>query len=106
MIRSDACFFRADGPAPKTAGHTRIRLNKALRRRAKRGVRQHLRLTPGAAHAPGRVQAMRREFLWRRSPSCPRGLPLYLLKEGDNRAQARPFPAARTSRGMAPSASE
>ena len=33
-------------------------------------------------------QAMRREFLWRRPPSCPRGLPLYLLKEGDCRALA------------------
>jgi SagB-type dehydrogenase family enzyme len=33
-------------------------------------------------------QAMRQEFLWRRLPSCPRGLPLYLLKEGDYRAQA------------------
>ncbi|MDQ1390338.1 MAG: hypothetical protein QOF56_3792, partial [Acidobacteriaceae bacterium] len=26
--------------------------------------------------------------LWRRPPSCPRGLPLYLLKEGDCRALA------------------
>lgn len=33
-------------------------------------------------------QAMRPEFLWRRPPSCPRGLPLYLLKEGDYRASA------------------
>src|SRR5258707_99257 len=33
-------------------------------------------------------QAMRREFLWRRPPSCPRGLPLYVLKEGDCRALA------------------
>ena len=33
-------------------------------------------------------QAMRCEFLWRRLPSCPRGLPLYLLKEGDYRALA------------------
>ncbi len=33
-------------------------------------------------------KAMRREFLWRRPPSCPRGLPLYLLKEGDYRALA------------------
>jgi len=32
--------------------------------------------------------AMRREFLWRRPPSCPRGLPLYLLKEGDCQALA------------------
>src|SRR5260370_42549295 len=31
---------------------------------------------------------MRREFLWRRAPSCPRGLTLYLLKEGDCRALA------------------
>jgi SagB-type dehydrogenase family enzyme len=33
-------------------------------------------------------QAMRHEFLWRRPPSCPRGLPLYLLEEGDCRALA------------------
>jgi len=33
-------------------------------------------------------QATGREFLWRRPPSCPRGLPLYLLKEGDCRALA------------------
>jgi hypothetical protein len=31
---------------------------------------------------------MRREFLWTRPPSCPSGLPLYLLKEGDCRALA------------------
>src|SRR5712664_3539428 len=44
------------------------------------------------ARDPERVeplrQAMRREFLWRLPPSCPRGLPLYLLKEGDCRALA------------------
>lgn len=33
-------------------------------------------------------QAMRRDFLWRGIASCPRGLPLYLLKEGDCRALA------------------
>ena len=33
-------------------------------------------------------QAMRQDFLWRRPPSCPPGLPLYLLKEGDCRALA------------------
>jgi nitroreductase len=33
-------------------------------------------------------QAMRPEFLWLRPPSCPDGLPLYLLKEGDCRALA------------------
>jgi len=33
-------------------------------------------------------QAMRPEFLWLRPPSCPRGLPLYLLKEGDCRTLA------------------
>lgn len=33
-------------------------------------------------------QAMRREFLWSRPQSCPRGLPLYLLQEGDFRALA------------------
>src|ERR1022692_1256094 len=33
-------------------------------------------------------QAMRSEFLWRRPSSCPHGLPLYLLKEGDCRTLA------------------
>jgi nitroreductase len=33
-------------------------------------------------------QAMRREFLWLRPSSCPHGLPLYLLKEGDCRTLA------------------
>jgi SagB-type dehydrogenase family enzyme len=52
-------------------------------------------LSPGLyalARDPEKVeplrQAMRREFLWRRPPSCPRGLPLYLLKERDCRALA------------------
>jgi SagB-type dehydrogenase family enzyme len=33
-------------------------------------------------------QAMRREFQWLRPPSCPPGLPLYLLKEVDCRSLA------------------
>ncbi len=33
-------------------------------------------------------EAMRREFRWQRLPSCPPGLPLYLLQEGDCRALA------------------
>jgi len=33
-------------------------------------------------------QAMQREFRWQRPPSCPPGLPLYLLQEGDCRALA------------------
>lgn len=33
-------------------------------------------------------QAMSPEFLWQRPAACPRGLPLYLLKEGDCRALA------------------
>jgi len=52
-------------------------------------------LSPGLyalARDPEKVeplrQAMRREFLWRRPPSCPRGLQLYLLKEWDCRALA------------------
>jgi SagB-type dehydrogenase family enzyme len=32
--------------------------------------------------------AMRPEFMWLRPPSCPPGLPLYLLKEGDYRSLA------------------
>lgn len=52
-------------------------------------------LSPGLyvlARDPEKVealrQAMRHEFLWLRPSSCPRGLPLYLLKEGDCRALA------------------
>ncbi len=33
-------------------------------------------------------QVMRRDFLWQRPPSCPSGLPLYLLKQEDCRALA------------------
>jgi SagB-type dehydrogenase family enzyme len=52
-------------------------------------------LTPGLyvlVRDPGKIealrQAMRRDFLWEELASCPRGLPLYLLKEGDCRALA------------------
>jgi hypothetical protein len=33
-------------------------------------------------------EVMRREFRWQHVPSCPPGLPLYLLQEGDCRALA------------------
>ncbi len=33
-------------------------------------------------------EVMRREFRWQHLPSCPQGLPLYLLQEGDCRALA------------------
>jgi nitroreductase len=33
-------------------------------------------------------EVMRREFRWQRVPTCPPGLPLYLLEEGDCRALA------------------
>jgi len=53
-------------------------------------------LSPGLyalARDPEKVeplrQAMRRDFEWRRPPSCPHGLPLYLLQEGDCRAVAK-----------------
>ncbi len=52
-------------------------------------------LPPGLyalARDPERVEelreAMRPEFLWKRPPSCPRGLPLFLLIEGDCRTLA------------------
>jgi len=52
-------------------------------------------LAPGLyalARDPAKVdtlrQVMRPDFLWRRPPSCPRGLSLYLLREGDCRALA------------------
>jgi len=42
------------------------------------------------ARNPEKVTSLRRsmrpEFLWQRPPSCPQGLPLFLLKEGDCRA--------------------
>jgi SagB-type dehydrogenase family enzyme len=37
---------------------------------------------------PALKEVMRREFHWQRLPSCPVGLPLYLLQEGDCRALA------------------
>jgi hypothetical protein len=51
---------------------------------------------PGGLYAlardPDKVAAlkavMRREFRWQQLPSCPLGLPLYLLQEGDCRALA------------------
>jgi nitroreductase len=52
-------------------------------------------LTPGLyvlVRDPGKIealrQAMKRDFLWGGLASCPRGLPLYMLKEGDCRALA------------------
>jgi len=52
-------------------------------------------LLPGLymlARDPEKVEilrrAMRPEFLWQRAPSCPPGLPLYLLQEGDCRTLA------------------
>jgi len=59
-------------------------------------------VTPGLyllARDPEKVtslrQSMRPEFLSERPPSCPQGLPLFLLKEGDCRALA-----ANVSRGQ------
>ncbi|MGD0679767.1 MAG: SagB/ThcOx family dehydrogenase [Polyangiaceae bacterium] len=44
------------------------------------------------ARDPAKVDALRRamrpDFLWQRPLACPRGLPLYLLEEGDFRALA------------------
>lgn len=44
------------------------------------------------ARDPEKVEGLRRtmrpEFLWQRVPSCPQGVPLYLLKEGDCRTLA------------------
>ena len=52
-------------------------------------------LTPGLyvlVRDPGRIEALRQamsgDFLWGGLASCPHGLPLYLLKEGDCRALA------------------
>lgn len=60
-------------------------------------------LPPGLytlARDPAKVdtlrQVMRPNFLWQRPVACPRGLPLYLLEEGDVRALA-----ARVSCGQA-----
>jgi len=52
-------------------------------------------LTPGLyalARDPEKLETLQRtmrpEFLWLRPPSCPHGLPLYLLQEGDFRSMA------------------
>ena len=45
-------------------------------------------LARDAAKVEALRESMRPDFLWQRPPSCPRGLPLYLLKEGDCRALA------------------
>jgi len=95
---SQAAFFRMlarlipapDGRSmPWDAVHWRPRIHLAL------FVHRVDGLPPGLytlLRDPEKVeplrQAMRREFLWQRPPSCPRGLPLYLLKEGDCRALA------------------
>jgi nitroreductase len=45
-------------------------------------------LARDAAKLDALREAMRPEFLWQRPPSCPTGLSLYLLREGDCRALA------------------
>ena len=45
-------------------------------------------LARDAAKVDALREIMRPDFLWQRPPSCPRGLPLYLLEEGDCRALA------------------
>jgi SagB-type dehydrogenase family enzyme len=55
------------------------------------------------ARDPARVdplqRVMRREFLWQRPLACPRGLPLYLLEEGDFRALAAQVSCAQDIAG-------
>jgi len=53
-------------------------------------------LARDAAKLDALREIMRPEFLWQRPPSCPGGLSLYLLREGDCRALA-----ARLSCGQA-----
>jgi len=45
-------------------------------------------LARDAAKLDALREIMRPDFLWQRPPSCPRGLSLYLLREGDCRALA------------------
>ena len=95
---SQACFFRMlsrliptrDGRSiPWDAIPWRPRIHLGLFVHRVEGLAPGLYALPRDPH---RVEVlkrvMRREFRWQRVPTCPAGLPLYLLQEGDCRALA------------------
>jgi len=95
---SQACFFRMlsrliptrDGRSiPWDAIPWRPRIHLGLFVHRVEGLAPGLYALPRDPH---RVEVlkrvMRREFRWARVPTCPAGLPLYLLQEGDCRAVA------------------
>jgi len=103
---SAATFFRMLGRLIPTRGRTQMPWDAIpWRPRIHLGLFVHRvnGLAPGlyalardAAKLDALREIMRPEFLWQRPPSCPSGLSLYLLREGDCRALA-----ARLSCGQA-----
>jgi SagB-type dehydrogenase family enzyme len=95
---SAATFFRMLGRLIPTRGRTQMPWDAIpWRPRIHLGLFVHRvnGLAPGLyalARDPAKLDAlreiMRPEFLWQRPPSCPTGLSLYLLREGDCRALA------------------
>ena len=94
---SQEAFFRMLGRLMPTAGRSspwdaipwRPRIHLGLFVHRVVGVARGLY---ALARDPGKVatlkEVMRPDFAWQRPPSCPVGLPLYLLQEGDCRALA------------------
>ncbi len=95
---SAATFFRMLGRLIPTRGRTQMPWDAIpWRPRIHLGLFVHRvnGLAPGlyalardAAKRDALREIMRPEFLWQRPPSCPSGLSLYLLREGDCRALA------------------
>ena len=95
---SAATFFRMLGRLIPTRGRTQMPWDAIpWRPRIHLGLFVHRvnGLAPGlyalardAAKLDALREIMRPEFLWQRPPSCPSGLSLYLLREGDCRALA------------------
>ena len=95
---SAATFFRMLGRLVPTRGERQVPWDAIpWRPRIHVGLFVHRvnGLAPGLyalARDPAKLDALRKimrpDFLWHRPPSCPPGLSLYLLKEGDCRALA------------------
>ncbi len=96
---SQAAFFRmlarliptherainAVGRDPLAAAHPSRAVRPPRRRPTSRPLRATCEIPTSSATLK---EVMRREFRWQRVPTCPPGLPLYLLQEGDCRALA------------------
>src|SRR6185312_5214305 len=83
---SAATFFRMLGRLIPTRGRTQMPWDAIP-------WRPHIHLglyalARDAAKLNALREIMRPDFLWQRPPSCPTGLSLYLLREGDCRALA------------------